>query len=104
MPQLEFLLRLVRTDEKIFEITFRCTKRQIDEVIHSLGFAAYSSSIRFVRCYLVVRKPCGNIATYLPIEKIDVKSDLYRLVYCSETSRPDNSNFDPSHLEYYKNV
>lgn len=104
MRKLEFLLRLVRTDEKIFEITFRCTKRQIDEVIHSIGFASYDSSLRFIRCYLVVRTPNGCISSYLPIEKIDVKSDLYRLVYCSEESRPDNSNFDPSHLEYYKNV
>lgn len=104
MQQLEFLLRLVRTDEKIFEITFRCTKRQIDKVIHSIAFAAYSSTLRFVRLYLVVRAPNTTIIKYLPVDKIDVQSDFYRLVYCSEKSRSDNSNFDPSHLECYKNV
>lgn len=104
MKELEFLLRMVRTDEKNIEITFRCTKRQIDSVIHSISFAGYNSNLRFIRCYLVVRTPGRSTNSYIPLDKIDVKSELYRLIYCSEKSRPDNSNYDPCHLEYYKNV
>lgn len=98
----EFLLRLFRTDEKVIEFTFKCTKRQIDKVFYSLAFASASSTIRCARLYNVIRKPNGCVSSYLSINTFNVNDSFYRLVYKSECSRLPDSVFDPPHLEYWR--
>ena len=102
--KLEFLLRIFRTDEKVVEFSFVCTKRQIDKVFYALAFAACASSIRCARLYNVVRKSGGIVGSVIPLNAFKVDDPFYRLIYQSECSRLPESPFDPPHLEAYRNV